>query len=288
MNVLAAILLLCVLINLAVAGYVFWRRHSRASHYAFAVLALVFACWTFSNLMIALSDAKVPVILWGRAAFALATLIGLAYVVFSWCFPETYHVRRPPAWGIGLAAGTCGLVVALSVTDLIQQDAVLKGGHWQLVTGPLHWVFVSYMLAAFGWGTVNLICSRSQAPAGRERMQLNYTLTGFVLAFPVGYLTNFVAPLLVPDANVILVGGVGPAIWSLFTFYAIVRYRLMDIGIPLRASAIHAIVVVALAAFFVVPMTLFPRFEGLTGPLRVVVLLVLAVAFALIVEPLHE
>ena len=288
MNAVAAILLVCTLINAAVAGYVFWRRHTLVSHFVFAAMAMVFACWNFSDFMIAVLADREAVILWGRLAFALASLVGFSYVLFSWHFPETHHVPRPPTPVVaGVVLAALG-AVAISLSDLVQSDVVPEGGHWRLVTGPFHGLFVLYMLTMFGWGTVNLLRSYARAPVGRERMQLSYTLVGFVLTFSLGYTANFVGPLFISKPNLMLLGGASPTVWSVLTCYAIVRYRLMDIGIPLRASAIHAIVVVALAAFFVVPMTLFPRFEGLTGPLRVVVLLVLAVAFALIVEPLHE
>ncbi|MFW5803065.1 MAG: histidine kinase N-terminal 7TM domain-containing protein, partial [Verrucomicrobiota bacterium] len=235
------------MINITLAVYVFWRRHSKAAHFAFAALAFVFGGWNFMNFMVAMAETRANVLFWGEWAFVLATGIGLFYVIFSWLFPETYHVPMPSKWLVCATVLTAGAVTGLCLTDLVQRDALPQGGHWKLVTGPLHAVFVAYMLVMFGWGTTNLLRSHARAPAGRERMQINYAITGLILTFVIGYLTNFVAPLVTPQKNIILLGAAGPVTWSLLTFYAIVRYRLLDIGIPLRASAIHGIVAAVLA-----------------------------------------
>ena len=253
MSLVGFSLIFCGLINLFLAIYVFWRRHNRPQHYALTATIFGVALYNFVLFGISSSVDIATVTLMGRLAFALGAASSTGFLVFTRLFPETAHPR--PSRLVILAVALAGsAVVGLSLTPLVQASVEMGVLGKRPVFGPLHPVFGLYLVTVFTWSTWNLFRSRLRTPSGRERLQLEYVLTGWAMAFVIVILAHFVMPLLSTRSDVWLVGGAISTVCCLsMTSYAILRHRLMDIGIALRNVLIRAILAVILTTMVLLP-----------------------------------
>jgi len=284
------ILLLCSIANFGLVFYVFRRRHTRRVHFSFAALVFVIACWNFANFGIAVSSDPAMVHVVGRVAFLLGILVATCYLVFTWTFPEDNHPRPPRAAVAGLSVAAT-IEIVLSCTPLFQESVEWGDFGKRPVFGPLFPLYVGYMLVVFSWATWNLWRSRLSTPSGRERMQLNYSLAGFILSFVVAYLAHFVLPFFLPRSDLWQLGGAWTLCWTLATSYAIFRYRLMDIGIALRTLTIHAVMALILGALLLMALVMLPFLHGgreLLTITEVLIALVLSLVLAVLIAPLHR
>ena len=288
MNPLNLILLTSAVANLALAVLVLWRRHSSPLHFVFAFLVFVISLWITSIFLVfGLSD-EMLVTVFGRMAFALAAVIAVAYLCFTWLFPERYHVRASRPVMIGAVVIAAGVTV-LAATPLVQQGIEFLPQGKRPVFGPLHPVYVVYILTFFGWGTLNLIHSLLITPDGRDRMQLKYSLSGAILTILPAFLAHFVMPFVTRNTDWLILGGAAPFLWAVMNYYAIFKYRLMDIVIALRTFSIHAIMASVLTVFFFGPLILYPSLlQHAPLHLQALLCLILAVCLAVTVSPLHR
>jgi PAS domain S-box-containing protein len=261
LSLISSILLLACLANICLLVYVLKRRHTRSVHFSFAFLLAVIAAWIFCNFLISLTDSPAQLGLVGRLAFGLGAAIGAGYVAFSWRFPETGH-PSPPRWFRRLSLAVSAVVILVSLSPLVQEGVMMEGGRKLPVAGPLYGVFVGYMFLAFCLGTWGLCVSLRQTHSVRERMQVVYTLVGFVSSFVFSYFAVFTSPFLSNDSDFYLLGAVSPLIWTFTTTYAICRYRLMDIGVALRNVLVHAVSTCLVAAGILGPLLLIAMFDS--------------------------
>ena len=289
MKLLPFILLFSTLANLGLAGFILWRRHTRPLHVIAALLICVIACWNLAVFVISISTSVHVLSVVGRGAFSLAALIAGFYLVFTWVFPETHHTR-PSKPLMAIVAGTIILMTCIAASPYVQKAVeILPNAGKRPLLGPLHPLYVFYMLLFIGWATANLLKSLYRTKSGRERMQLKYCIAGFVLSFAPAYLANFVLPFITNRTEWWVIGGACPLIWTAATSYAVVRHQLMDIGVALRNTTIVALMSTVLTAFLVLPYFVTVVFAAQAETSTVTLLIVtLAAVLALTLPDLQR
>ena len=94
-------------IDLFLAGLVYSRQPRHWSNRTFAAFTVTIVAWSFSVKMVYVYAASPAGLLWGRLAFATASLIGSSFIVFCHVFPDRKCLDCPcqpstsPSWGIG-------------------------------------------------------------------------------------------------------------------------------------------------------------------------------------------
>ena len=104
-------------INLALAGLVFFWRPRKPVNQAFAAFVLMIVSWSFCTTMFYVYATHPVQLLWGRLAFAAASLIGSTFVVFCQLFPDRQQPRLNKACRSFILLGL--LLAGLSLTPLI-------------------------------------------------------------------------------------------------------------------------------------------------------------------------
>ncbi len=268
------IVLASALANLALGGFVLWRRHTRPSHFAFVFFACTTAAWNAAVFGTTVAAAPATINWTGRVAFAAAVLTLLGCLQFSWHFPERYH-PQPPRWLVITVLAVSALLFVLCFSDLIQESVRFDLHGRRPVLGPLHPLFVLYMVSTFGWSVFNLLLSRFRTPPGRERMQLNYCLLGLFLSVIPAYLHFFVIQVLTLAPDYYVIGSASTLCWTSFTFYAIFRHRLFDIGVALRNLLQRALAALLFAGVAIGVVLLYNQFLAGGHPYLQVLLLLL-------------
>jgi PAS domain S-box-containing protein len=232
-------------IDLFLAGLVYFRDPRKPPNQAFAAFVLAMVGWSFCVNMVYANHAHPSLILWGRLAFAAASLIGGSFVLFCQVFPEFTRLSiHKGSWSLILLGA---LMAGLSLTPLVLRDVdVLDAGRVQPHYGPLYPVFGVFMLAAFGHGIWTL-AKKWRTTRGRSKLQIQYLWLGLCLLICGGTTTNLIIPALTGSSRLGVYGPYFSVVFVGMTAHAIVRHRLMDIRVVVSEGATYG-ASVALAA----------------------------------------
>ena len=125
------------LLHMALALFVLTARRQTVVNRAFAAQSLVFAGWIIG---IAGLQTGVNLDLWFGFAFAFASLIPVAFLIFSCCYPTATSWSSPLHARVALVVGTMFMLLALT-TDSIVYGAVIGPAGLSRKTGPLYPAF---------------------------------------------------------------------------------------------------------------------------------------------------
>jgi signal transduction histidine kinase len=146
------------------------------------------------------------------------------------------------------------------------------------VAGPLYAPFLVYFDAYLVLGLAALIRASSRAQPGFRRKRARWMVAG-VLVSLAGGLVDFARFTLGWEA-LYPVGIPANALFALVLGVAVVRYRLMDIGIAVRRAVLYGLASLALAPLVFVTVHLTAdfrgRFAGLATPAAAVAIIALA------------
>jgi nitrogen-specific signal transduction histidine kinase len=226
-------------INLALAGLVFFWHPRKPVNQAFAAFVLMIVGWSFSTTMFYVYATHPVQLLWGRAAFAAASLIGSTFVVFCHLFPDRQQPQLNQVCRAFMLSGT--LLAGLSFTPLVLRALELStSGGVRRAYGALYPLFIVFMLAAFSYGIWTLT-RQWRLARGRSRLQIQYLSLGLGLFFCGGLITNLVIPTLLPSTRSGMYGPYFGLFIVSLTAHAIIRHRLMDIRVIIRQSITYAL-----------------------------------------------
>jgi signal transduction histidine kinase len=227
------------MINLALAGLVYFRRPRKLCHHAFAVFVSMIVSWSFCTTMFYVYATHPSQLLWGRLAFTAVCLIGSAFTVFCQVFPDRDHLSLNKESRFLILLGM--LLAGLSLTPMILRHLdITSTGGVQRIYGPMYPVFGGFILTVLGHGVWSLT-RQWQTARGRGRLQIQYLGLGLCLFFCGGVTTNLIIPTMIPSTRT---GMYGPY-FSLFlvglTAHAIIRHRLMDMRVVVRQSMTYGL-----------------------------------------------
>src|SRR5262249_39162687 len=151
------------------------------------------AAWTLSNGLVSMMADTSFGYIWGRLAFASASLIPISFFYFATVFPTR---QAPPSRqlsiGFTIAASAAFLV---SITPFIVRGTTTIDGNLKVQYGPLHLPFGLYFLSCLGFSLYVLIRKRSLL-AGAQRLQVNYLFAAVLSAAIGATIANLIIPLL--------------------------------------------------------------------------------------------
>jgi signal transduction histidine kinase len=269
-------------LNLFLAGLVYFQGPRKPPNQAFAAVVLMMVSWSFCVNMVYANNAHPSLLLWGRLAFAAASLIGSSFVLFCQVFPELTRLSiKKGGWPLTLSGA---LMTGLSLTPLVLRDVNTLGtGRVQPHYGPLYPAFGVFMLAAFGHG-IWMLTKKWRTTRGRSKLQIQYLWLGLCLLICGGTTTNLIIPALTGSSRLGVYGPYFSVFFVGLTAHAIVRHRLMDIRVVVSKGVTYglsvAIAALALWGLFAsVGQELMRQLQLSTSTLALVMAILGMVAF---------
>ena len=277
---LIAVITLCA-INLFLAGMVFFQSPRNPPNQAFVFFVLTLVGWSLCVQRVYGSATPASEILWGRPAFAFASLIGSSIVVFCQLFPDSKGLSLSKTSRVFLLLGT--LLAGLSLTPLVLRDMVIaSNGQIQRNYGPVYPVFAAFFLTALGHGIWTLT-RKWQTARGRSKQQIQYLWLGLCLLIGGGTTTNLVIPILMGSSHASVYGPYFSVFFVCLTAHAIIRHRLMDIRLIIRKSATYGLSAgAAVGIIWGLLLVMDKGFEVQLRPARPFLPLMISVAGALV------
>ncbi|NIQ39031.1 MAG: GAF domain-containing protein [Proteobacteria bacterium] len=215
--------------------YVFSASPRREPNGVFGLLCIFASIWCFSILLVRLSSSPHKAVFWGRLAFLAVGLGVTFFLYFAFVFPE----RSIPKWiphPLGFIAP--GIIFAvLAFTDLILEDVRLEEWGYDSVHGPLHSLFLVYILSYISIGISYLFVKLIHTSSPIQKLQLKYVLIGLTVAPFIGLVTNGILPI-IGNARFTDIGPTSFIVFVGASSYAIVKHRLMDIDFLIKKGFI--------------------------------------------------
>ncbi len=288
MNITSLTVLLLALCNAILGAVVCHKDPHRAENKWFGLFALSVTLWSFGLALLYSSSesSKLSSIATGRLAFCAASILPYSFLGFAKYFAiESPLPSRNQLRALAIPAS---LLSALSFSPWMVAEVTVSQGRLRTAYGPLYTPFAAYFLICLTlsfW----VLYRKLRGTSGRTRLQLKYLYLGLFMAIAGGTTTNLVIPLLFQSSSF---GGYGPLFVSLllaFTTHAIVRYRLMDIRVVLRAGLTYFFAVTLAAATFVTLLvTLASILKTTPNDVPLPLQLGLAVVVAITFHPLKQ
>lgn len=154
------------------------------------------------------------------------------------------------------------VVSVFSFSDLLLYDVVIGSNGIAFSEGPLFLVYALILLIAVLSGLINQFIQYRKL-RGVARMQIKYVLIGFLI---IALLTAF--NLTMQNSVPLFVFRLinfSPIFLFLSIFYAIIRYRLLDIRYVLRLSTIFSFLLFFVVTIYATLSYLFSNLAGLDG-----------------------
>ncbi len=276
--------LITAVTSLILGTYVFTKNPKKIINISFLLLLYGAGIWAFSLFLISITVRYEILKFAGHLAFAAGPVIVSSFVLFAHSFPEKRD-EMPSVRTLLLIYVPGLLFAALGFTDLIMKDIAYVGTTVRPVYGEGISALLVFDVLFLAIG-LSLLAKKYFGNPGRfERVQLKYIFWG-ILFTTVGAVTF---ALILPIIGISQYSSPGTAVFVMIAIgsvsYAIVRHRLMDLGVVFRNALIYVCMVVFLSSVLISLLLL------LTPVLRLHVkeTTILAVALAsLAVNPVRE
>jgi signal transduction histidine kinase len=215
--------------------YVFAANPRRDINRIFGLICVSASVWCLGVLLVRLSSHSEQALLWGKVPFFAVALGAAFFLYFSVVFPE----RPTPKWiSNPLILLSPGVAFAfLSLTDLILRDVRLEQWGYDSVHGPLHSLFMVYILSYISIGITYLFVKLIHTSSPIKKLQLKYVLIGLTVAPIIGLVTNGILPM-IGNARFTDIGPTSFIVFVGSSSYAIVKHRLMDIDFLIKKGFI--------------------------------------------------
>jgi two-component system, sporulation sensor kinase E len=273
-------------INLFLAGLVYCRQPRKPSHGAFAAFVLAMVAWSFCVKMFYIQAAHPTGLLWGRLAFAFASLIGTSFAVFCQVFPDRGSHGLNRISRLFTLVGT--LMAGISLTPAVLEGLEISAtGGIRRYYGFLYPAFSAFILGAFAHGIWTLT-RQWRISRGRSRLQLQYLWLSMCVFFGGGLTTNLIIPALVQSSQASAYGPYFTLPLVGLTAHAIIRHRLMDIRVIIRQSMTYGLSAgAAIGILWGLLIVMDKGFGGTLRPSSPFLPLMIGIAGAIVFHPVR-
>lgn len=246
MSLVQSILVAAALYNLVLVLTILRRTNINQAGRNFALYILGTAAWTFCVFLMNM-QYDLQLTLWlTRGTFFCATGFAFAWLWFCAHFPQPSPTFRRTAWWLTLLGIPW---VFLSWTSWITPKVFFHTGWVEAGVGPLVVPFTIWLCICGGTGLLHLYYKAGEV-RGIERLQIRYILLGGIGLVVTGSIPDLILPAITNSTRFAQYGPLASLFITTTTTYAIVRYRLMDIKIVVRAGVVYSITISTLALLF--------------------------------------
>ena len=246
--------LVAFLLNVSLAGITLARNRASRLNRVFAYFLAGLALWNFGVFLLRQAPDPTSAYRWEIIIHVGLIVVPAFYYHFVLIFLEsTTQHRRSLSLAYALA-------LLLSVLNVSGSPLFMKGVTWTYwgwapVIGPAYNVFFLYLNAFFIWGLVHLTKATRAIESSFRRNRARLIQIGTAVTLVGGFIDfiRFILAKYVPVLDRAYPVGI-PAnmIFALMLGVSIVRYRLFDVNVAVKKSAIYAVLGVAITTFLTV------------------------------------
>jgi len=250
------------LINLATSiilgGFTFLKNPRRAINISFFLLTIAISVWSFAYFLWQISDTYDAALLWTRILSIGSTLIPLFYLQWILLVLGLLKDKKRLILLIfGYLITAVFLYFSFSTLFVKELTQELSFKFWPKA-GPLYSIYLLFSYAGLiSYGLIELIRSYYNRK-GIIRYQIKYIILATIISFISGA-TNF---FLWYDVQIPPIGNVLVALYTIILFYAMAKYRLMDIRVVIQKFIIFIVMIGTVYGFYYLISWIYITFLG--------------------------
>ena len=274
-------ILITALGNFILASYVLFKSPKKIINISFSLFVFSVGSWSLALFIIGIGKSYEMVKFAGHASWLAGALMVCNFLLFSYVFPQSRDELPAPKVFLYIY-GPGALMAIASLTKFVMVDVNIMSEPARPIYGKGILLYAFYCLAYVGCGFY-LLAQKYMRYAGRfERVQIKYTFWGLLVSISGVLLLALILPLLgvsrysTPLTPLVTVVGVASI------SYAIVRHRLMDLGVVFRNALIYSGIAIVMGVFLTGILILLDPL-GELSPVGLV--FITAIAAALLVHP---
>lgn len=276
-------ILVAAFANFALATYVLLKNPKKITNISFSLFVFSAVVWSLAIFIIEIGREREMLEFAGHLTFFGGAMMACNLCLFSYVFPQTSAntVSKKVLLWIYVPGG---LAAIAAFTPFVLEDITYVGERVRPVYGNGILLFTGYAIIFTAYSLFQLARKYLAHPGRFERVQLKYTFWGLLIPITaVVFIT-----LVLPQVGISRLSDLTPlltVVSAASISYAIVRFRLMDLGVVFRNVLIYTgITILMTAALIGVIVVVNPI---LKLPPRSAVFLAAACA-ALLVQPLRS
>ncbi|KPJ54553.1 MAG: hypothetical protein AMJ37_00420 [Dehalococcoidia bacterium DG_18] len=263
---LAACVVYIVLIAMA-------ARQSRGKrvNQLFIWYAFLLMMWSFGSFMLHAYPSGTDLLLWDRLLVVCAVFASVA----QFQFVRVFLGKSQPRLWLSLSYGLCALFAVLTITGYTVKSAYYVDGTFHQEMGFAMWAAAPIAFAFSGAAIFYLVQGYRGERDPFARNRIAYPLAGISIAMVLG-LSN-----VVPEWRWYPIDHSGNLINAALLSYAILRYRLLDIGVVFRSTLRYSLQTLVLAGIFlllgVASLAASEALDVMNWGVAIVIVLVIAI-----------
>jgi GAF domain-containing protein len=245
-----AVVVVVAVIDITLGALVLQRNSRSATNRLFAASASAAALWMIANYLCDNLPASDTLLLFlNRLTVALGSVMGIFMLAFALTFPSLRR-RLSLKWLLALAPMAI-LAVLTIATPLGVTGITIESWGTNVVMGPLYpavMIWAAVVLVAVGVS----VFKRYRVARQRERLQFRYLYLGLFAFFVGSVVITGVVPYTTGSTEFTQLTPVTMLFFLIPTAYAMLRHRLLDIGVASLRGVTATLLLAAVAAFVVV------------------------------------
>jgi len=257
MNVYAISALINAITSLTLGLFVFFKTKRNAVNKTFILLSSAVFIWSVFYFLWQNSNDYASALLYTKLLSLGSTLIPIFYLHWVLSFLEIKDRGSNFILFLGYALTSVFLLFSFSPFYIKDVEEALTFNFWPKA-GLLYTIYILFSYVGLvGYGLVRLVKSHFDN-VGLKRYQIRYVIFGTVIGF-LGGASNF---FLWYDIRVLPLGNVVISLYVFILFYAMMKYRLMDVRVIARKIFIYFVISAFTYGFFYFLIWLYSHFFG--------------------------
>ncbi len=254
------------------------QSRGRRVNQLFIWYAFLLMTWSFGSFIIHANFPNIGPLFWNR--FLLVSAFFASVAMFH--FVRAFLGKSQPRLWLSLGYGLCALFAVLTIMGYTVKSAYYVDGRMYQELGFAMWAAAPIGFTFSGAAILNLVQGyrRERDPFARNRIA--YPLAGISIAMALG-LSN-----VVPEWRWYPIDHSGNLINAALLSYAILRYRLLDIGVVFRSTLRYSLQTLVLVGIFllmgVISLAASDALDVMNWGAAVVIALLLAIALPLLLR----
>lgn len=288
MNLHNLVPLVACLLNLSLAGIALYRNLWSRINRVFAYFVSALAVWAFGVFMLRQSPDAATASFWEVVIHVGIIAVAPLYYHYILIFLDATVLHRR-SLGLAYAGALAFTVINLSQSRVFMRGVVQTYWGWAPATGPLYMPFFVSFNAIVLTAVWLLVRAYGTAESAFARNRTRLVLLGSFVSIMGGAVDflRFILTRLHPAADLIYPVGI-PAnmVFALTLGTAIVRYRVFDVDLVVKKTAVYLGVGVALTSVLAVAAVVLEQAFGVETLSAVWVAAPLGVMMTLLLSPL--
>lgn len=227
-------------LNLLLGLFTFLKNPHSSTNKLFAFLTFQISLWAISNYFSLHSDTASMTLFWIRMVMLITSPMGPTIFLLFNSFPHSQiNIKKKYLLGIFFLVLFCSI---LSISPYMFVSIDMSSGNISPVPG---FGILVYEITAIGFLILAAIAIFKKYRKARdlEKLQLKYLIFGISVTFSLIVVTNFIFVVLLQISNFVIFGPLFTLILVGFIAYAIIKHRLLNIGLLVARSVAFFILI---------------------------------------------